>query len=70
MFFLGEYASIILMSTLVSILFLGGYLVPFVSIENPTFVSFEGLSLGLKTCLIIFIYIWVASSSKLLYNTE
>jgi NADH-ubiquinone oxidoreductase chain 1 len=59
MFFLAEYASIILMSTLISILFLGGYLVPFVSIENPTFVSMEGLSLGLKTSLILFIYIWV-----------
>jgi NADH-ubiquinone oxidoreductase chain 1 len=65
MFFLGEYASIILMSSLVSILFLGGYLVPFVSFENPTFVSFEGLSLGLKTSLILFIYIWVVSSPKL-----
>lgn len=65
MFFLGEYASIILMSSLVSILFLGGYLVPFVSFENPTFVSFEGLSLGLKTSLILFIYIWVISSPKL-----
>jgi NADH:ubiquinone oxidoreductase subunit H len=59
MFFLAEYASIILMSTLISILFLGGYLVPFVSIENPTFVSMEGLALGLKTSLILFIYIWV-----------
>lgn len=69
MFFLGEYASIILMSTLVSILFLGGYLVPFVSFENPTLVSFEGLSLGLKTCLIIFIYIWVrASFPRLRYD--
>lgn len=69
MFFLGEYASIILMSTLVSILFLGGYLVPFVSFENPTFVSFEGLSLGIKTSLIVFIYIWVrASFPRLRYD--
>nr|YP_009440950.1 NADH dehydrogenase subunit 1 [Absidia glauca]AMA21257.1 NADH dehydrogenase subunit 1 [Absidia glauca] len=69
MFFLGEYASIILMSSLVSILFLGGYLVPFVSFENPTFVSFEGLSLGLKTSLILFIYIWVrASFPRLRYD--
>ncbi|CDH60564.1 nadh dehydrogenase subunit 1 [Lichtheimia corymbifera JMRC:FSU:9682] len=69
MFFLGEYASIILMSTLVSILFLGGYLVPFVPFENPTFVSFEGLSLGIKTSLIVFIYIWVrASFPRLRYD--
>jgi len=59
MFFLAEYASIILMSTFVVMLFLGGYLIPFVSFENPTFFSFEGLALGLKTCLILFIYIWV-----------
>ncbi|KAI9309794.1 NADH dehydrogenase subunit 1 [Dichotomocladium elegans] len=69
MFFLGEYASIILMSTLVSLLFLGGYLVPFVSFENPTFVSFEGLSLGIKTSLIVFVYIWVrASFPRLRYD--
>jgi NADH:ubiquinone oxidoreductase subunit H len=69
MFFLAEYASIILMSTLISILFLGGYLVPFVSIENPTFVSMEGFALGLKTSLILFIYIWVrASFPRLRYD--
>jgi NADH:ubiquinone oxidoreductase subunit H len=59
LFFLAEYGSIILMSTLVSMLFLGGYLIPFVSIENPTFLSMEGLALGIKTCLILFIFIWV-----------
>jgi NADH-ubiquinone oxidoreductase chain 1 len=59
MFFLAEYASIILMSTFVAMLFLGGYLVPFVAFENPTFFSFEGLALGLKTSLILFVYIWV-----------
>lgn len=53
MFFLAEYASIILMSSLFSILFLGGYLVPFVYFENPTFFSFEGLALGLKVCLLL-----------------
>jgi NADH-ubiquinone oxidoreductase chain 1 len=62
MFFLAEYASIILMSSLFSILFLGGYLVPFVSFENPTFLSLEALALGLKVCLLLFIYIWVNSN--------
>jgi NADH:ubiquinone oxidoreductase subunit H len=60
MFFLAEYASIILMSSLFR--FLGGYLVPFVSFENPTFLSLEGLALGLKVCLLLFIYIWVNSN--------
>jgi NADH:ubiquinone oxidoreductase subunit H len=59
LFFLAEYGSIILMSTLVSMLFLGGYLIPFISIENPTFLSMEGLALGIKTCIILFIFIWV-----------
>jgi NADH:ubiquinone oxidoreductase subunit H len=69
MFFLAEYASIILMSSLFSILFLGGYLVPFVSFENPTFLSLEGLALGLKVCLLLFIYIWVrASFPRLRYD--
>jgi NADH:ubiquinone oxidoreductase subunit H len=69
MFFLAEYASIILMSSLFSILFLGGYLVPFVAFENPTFFSFEGLALGLKVCLLLFIYIWVrASFPRLRYD--
>ncbi|BGT69176.1 NADH dehydrogenase subunit 1 (mitochondrion) [Umbelopsis nana] len=69
MFFLAEYASIILMSSLFSILFLGGYLVPFVYFENPTFFSFEGLALGLKVCLLLFIYIWVrASFPRLRYD--
>lgn len=70
LFFLAEYGSIILMSTLVCILFLGGYLVPFVgSIENPTFLSMEGLALGLKVCVILFIFIWVrASFPRLRYD--
>jgi len=69
MFFLAEYASIILMSSLFSILFLGGYLVPFVSFENPTFLSLEGLALGLKVCLLLFIFIWVrASFPRLRYD--
>jgi NADH-ubiquinone oxidoreductase chain 1 len=69
MFFLAEYGSIILMSTLYSILFLGGYLVPFVFFENPTFLSLEALALGLKVCLLLFIFIWVrASFPRLRYD--
>jgi len=68
-FFLAEYLSIILMSTLVSIFFLGGYIFPFLIIENYTFISLEALILGFKTCLILFIYIWVrASFPRLRYD--
>jgi NADH-ubiquinone oxidoreductase chain 1 len=69
MFFLAEYASIILMSTFFSILFLGGYLLPFFGDVDILFNSLSGLSLGIKTCLILFIFIWVrASFPRLRYD--
>ena len=60
-FFLAEYASIALMSVLTVILFLGGYLIT-EFFYNPTFISIEALILGLKTSIIIFIFIWVRAS--------
>jgi NADH-ubiquinone oxidoreductase chain 1 len=82
-FFLAEYASIVLICILTTILFLGGYLynyLPFfiftliehinfdfyldylISKEalfsNPLIEGFVyGLSLGLKSCIIIFVFI-------------
>jgi NADH-ubiquinone oxidoreductase chain 1 len=65
-FFLAEYASIILISILTSILFLGGYLLPFVNLNTLNFPIFEGLIsgivLGVKTCIIVFMFIWVRAS--------
>jgi NADH-ubiquinone oxidoreductase chain 1 len=90
-FFLAEYASIVLICTLTTILFLGGYLyyniiniyidiyvyitkffnfnnylynnIDDYSLNNPII---EGLlysfSLGIKTCVLIFIFIWVRAS--------
>ncbi|CAO3619339.1 unnamed protein product [Cunninghamella blakesleeana] len=62
MFFLGEYASIILMSTLYSILFLGGYLLPYFGEANIGLFTLSGLSLGLKTSLLLFMFIWISAS--------
>ena len=57
LFFLGEYANILLMSALCSILFLGGWL-PLVS-----FIPLPGaVWLGLKIVFIAFSFVWVRAS--------
>lgn len=56
LFFLGEYANMILMSAITVILFLGGWLPPF-GIEALGFVP--GIVwFGLKTALVLFVFIW------------
>ena len=76
-FFLAEYSNIILISTLTSILFLGGYLLPnfsflssflpFISDLSNSFSIFltsslNGFVLGLKATSIVFLFIWVRAS--------
>lgn len=66
-FFLAEYASIVLMSILTSILFLGGYLLPFQSFIGSLNNSIldgliSGVTLGFKACIIIFGFVWVRAS--------
>jgi NADH-quinone oxidoreductase subunit H len=57
LFFLAEYSSMILMSCLTSIVFLGGWV-------SVSFFFFDTLSLflSLKICLILFFFIWVRAS--------
>ncbi len=60
LFYLGEYANMILMSAMMSILFLGGWLAPF-GIAPFTWVP-GAVWLVLKTLFFLFCFIWVRAS--------
>src|SRR5476651_962958 len=60
LFFLGEYANMILMSAMTSILFLGGWLGPF-GIFPFTWIP-GPFWLILKICMCLFTFIWVRAS--------
>ncbi|MGV2348391.1 MAG UNVERIFIED_CONTAM: NADH-quinone oxidoreductase subunit NuoH [Methylobacterium ajmalii] len=57
LFFLGEYCSIVLMSTLSATLFLGGWAMPMLFV-NTTPLSISALVLALKTCAGCFGFVW------------
>ncbi len=60
LFFLGEYANMILMSAMATILFLGGWLPPF---EVAPFTWIPGpIWFILKVCVILFVYIWARAT--------
>ncbi len=60
LFFLGEYANMILMSAMTSILFLGGWLSP---IPFPPFTWVPGpIWFIAKICLVLFMFVWVRAT--------
>ena len=61
-FFLAEYASIVLICIFAVILFIGGFLVSATSQFLIISGLISSLSLGFKTCIMIFIFIWVRAS--------
>ncbi len=65
LFFLSEYASMILISVLLSILFLGGWMSPFEGIpvlENIFFVVPGFVWLIVKVCFFLYVYLWIRAT--------
>jgi NADH-ubiquinone oxidoreductase chain 1 len=55
-FFLAEYSSIVLFSCITACLFLGGYNLPELFV-NDSFFNLQSIILGLKTCVFIFMFV-------------
>jgi NADH-ubiquinone oxidoreductase chain 1 len=67
-FFLAEYSSIVLFSTITAILFLGGYNMPELFV-NDSFFNIQSIILGIKTCLFCFMFVWFrATLPRLRYD--
>ena len=56
-FFLAEYGSIVLFSTITAIFFLGGYNLPELFVNN-SFINLQSIILGIKTCIFCFMFVW------------
>lgn len=62
-FFLSEYASIVLMCIFMSILFLGGYLLIDLEVNNYIITGLlSSIILGIKSSILIFSFVWVRAS--------
>jgi len=67
-FFLGEYSSIVLFSCISAILFLGGYNLPELFV-NDSVLNLQSIILGLKTCIFCFLFVWFrATLPRLRYD--
>ncbi len=66
-FFMAEYANMILISVLITIMFLGGWLSPFEGILPDSYMSLPIIGHGLfwlvfKTSMFMFIYLWLRAT--------
>ena len=66
-FFLAEYANMILVAALASIMFLGGWLAPWPQLNDFEIAGFRPLGDGLpwlfaKTCAVLFIFLWIRAT--------
>jgi len=60
LFFLGEYTNMVLMSSVITIYFLGGWFSPFAIVS---FISLPGIFwFGLKTSFVLFFFVWVRAT--------
>jgi NADH-quinone oxidoreductase subunit H len=59
LFMLGEYANMILMSAMTTVLFLGGWLAPFY-LPTPDWMG--PFWFVLKICLLLFVFVWVRAT--------
>jgi NADH-ubiquinone oxidoreductase chain 1 len=65
---LGEYSSIVLFSCISAILFLGGYNMPEIFV-NDSILNIQSIILGLKTCIFCFLFVWMrATLPRLKYD--
>ena len=61
LFFLGEYANMILMSAMTTVLFLGGWLPP---VDIAPFNMIPGpIWFIIKICLVLFVFLWVRATT-------
>ena len=67
-FFLGEYTSIVLFSTISAIFFLVGYNIPEIFV-NESLINLQAIILGIKTTLFCFLFVWFrATLPRLKYD--